>query len=336
MSMETRKWLSENTLIGFTDKRGPAWHYRQGDDNHYAGAIPVDDVLKRLFSWTPVRVQEQWTYNGKLITGKDVVILHSGTGAKMGTFTEGYQIHEYPEWLIDNVATLLDTEGELGISSAVLLRGGKIASVQVEVPETFRGPAGVLFRPFVSASTSLDGSLSTQYGRMVTKVVCDNTMNIGLNEKGQKIKIRHTRNSLAGKVAAAREVLHLINSTADDFAAEVEHLLSLELTERSFEEIVSDLTLVDETKIKTAQGLKKSQTMAQNKRDKLMGLRSDDRVSPWWGTAYGGFQLLSTYRQHEQTVKGASRPERNMLNAVLGNTETEDAKDLQLVLAHTG
>jgi phage/plasmid-like protein (TIGR03299 family) len=330
MSMETREWLSNNTLIGFTEKRGNAWHYRQGDNNHYVGAVPVDDVLKRLFSWSPVKVAEQWTYEGKLVTGKDVVILRSDTGAKMGTFTDGYQAHPYPEWLIDNVATLLDSEGELGISSAVLLKGGKIASVQVEVPETFRGPAGVEFRPFVSASTSFDGSISTQYGRMVTHVVCDNTLSYGLNEKGQKIKIRHTRNSLAGKVAAARETLQLIHSAADDFAAEVEKLAALELTEKAFEEIVSELTKVeDETK-------KRSVTMAQNKRDKLMGLRTDDRVAPWWGTAFGGVQLLNTYRQHEQTVKGATRPERNMLNAVLGNTETEDAKDLQLVLAHTG
>jgi hypothetical protein len=165
---------------------------------------------------------------------------------------------------------------------------------------------------------------------MVTKVVCDNTMNIGLNEKGGKIKIRHTRNSLAGKVQAAREALELVMTTKDEFFAEVQTLLDTELTARGFDEIVAELTTTDED------ASKRSVTMAQNKRDKLYGLRSDDRVAPWWGSAYGGFQLLSTYRQHEQTVKGATRPERNMLNMVLGQTETADAKDLQLVLAHTG
>lgn len=335
--METREWLSQNTLIGFTEKRGPAWHYRKGDDNHYAGAVPVDDVLKRLFSWTPVVVPEQWTFNGQLVTGKDVVILRSDNGAKLGTHSDGYRVHEYPEWLIDNVVTLLDgSHNELGIGSAVLLKGGKIASVQVEVPETFTGPGGVQARPFLTSTTSLDGSISTQYGRMITKVVCDNTLTIGLNEKGGRIKIRHTRNSLAGKVQAAREALELIMTTKDDFFAEVQTLLDTELTARGFDEIVSELTTVDETKVKTEQGLKKSRTMAQNKRDKLYGLRADERVAPWWGSAYGGFQLLSTYRQHEQGVKGATRPERNMLNMVLGETEKSDRSDLALVLAHTG
>lgn len=44
------------TLIGFTDRRGHAWHYRAGaqggEPNHYPGAIPVDDVRRRLFGWT--------------------------------------------------------------------------------------------------------------------------------------------------------------------------------------------------------------------------------------------------------------------------------------------
>ncbi len=48
MSKESLQWLNTNTLIGCTDKRGTAWHWRseeQGEQsNHYPGAIPVPDV----------------------------------------------------------------------------------------------------------------------------------------------------------------------------------------------------------------------------------------------------------------------------------------------------
>ena len=58
MSQETSTWLNTRTLIGFTDQRGHAWHYRaddQGDEpNHYPGAVPVDDVHRRLFGWDAV------------------------------------------------------------------------------------------------------------------------------------------------------------------------------------------------------------------------------------------------------------------------------------------
>ena len=58
MSRETMLHLNTNTLIGFTDRRGNAWHYRavlQGaESNHYPGAIPVADVRRRLLNWQAV------------------------------------------------------------------------------------------------------------------------------------------------------------------------------------------------------------------------------------------------------------------------------------------
>ncbi len=56
MSRESLTWLNTNTLIGFTAKRGHAWHWRaeeQGNaSNHYTGPIPITDVQDRLFNWT--------------------------------------------------------------------------------------------------------------------------------------------------------------------------------------------------------------------------------------------------------------------------------------------
>jgi len=56
MSKEALKWLNTQTLIGFTEKRGNAWHYRvdlqSAEPNHYPGPVPVEDV-RRPFSWEP-------------------------------------------------------------------------------------------------------------------------------------------------------------------------------------------------------------------------------------------------------------------------------------------
>lgn len=50
MSRETIHHLNTQVLVGFTDQRGTAWHYRrdeQGDEpNHYPAAIPVEDVRR--------------------------------------------------------------------------------------------------------------------------------------------------------------------------------------------------------------------------------------------------------------------------------------------------
>ena len=63
MSTESSEWLNRNVLIGFTDKRGRAWHYRKSEQgqepNHYSGPIPLGDVERRLFAWEPVEASVQ-------------------------------------------------------------------------------------------------------------------------------------------------------------------------------------------------------------------------------------------------------------------------------------
>src|SRR4051812_27378817 len=55
MSGETLQHLNTQTLIGNTEHRGTAWHYRAdlqaGEPNHYPGPIPIGDVRRRLFGW---------------------------------------------------------------------------------------------------------------------------------------------------------------------------------------------------------------------------------------------------------------------------------------------
>src|SRR5262245_50737583 len=102
MSQESMAWLNQMTLIGFTEKRGTAWHYRAADQgeepNHYPGAIPVDDVLRRLFNFEvverPVFVGRSATREGqpvvREIPGRKAMVC-SDNGDVLGIFKDGYQ-----------------------------------------------------------------------------------------------------------------------------------------------------------------------------------------------------------------------------------------------------
>jgi len=320
MSRETLEWLNTNTLIGFTEKRGHAWHYREGADNHYEGAVPMEDVTRRLFNW---EAQERPIFLG--VQGEPALheipdfkaIVRSDNMETLGIFKDGYVPHQYGEWLLKNVASILDAD--LAIGSAGLLRGGRQAWVSVEVPETITTPEGVAFRPNLLAVASFDGSLATTYKRVVTNVVCDNTMNAGLREQGQQFKVKSTRHSM-GRLADAREALGIVHTIADDFAAEVKELCAQDFTDRQFEKLIKSVTPYDPN-AKTTRG----QTMAENKREKLWELwRSDERVVEWQGTAYGAWQAFNTYSHHEGPIKGGNRPERNMVRVVTGQTEKSD------------
>ena len=333
MSQESIDWLNKNTLIGFTDQRGRAWHYRAADQgaepNHYPGPVPVADVARRLFGWDAVTgplTTTLLTDDGvTTITDPDrKVVIRPDTQAILGVFATGYKIHQYREWLLTKVANLLDDS--LAIGSAGLLRGGAVGWVSVEVPETITTPEGVAFRPNLLACTSLDGSLSTTFARVVTNVVCDNTMSAALAERGQRVKIKHTRHSEL-EVGKARDALALVHTTAEDFAAEVKALCETTVTDRQWQQFLDA-----HTPLPADPG--RSRTIASTKRDALARLYATDvRVAPWAGTAWGVVQAVNTFTHHEAVIRGAGRAERNMLRAVTGDTDALDRGTLDTLRA---
>lgn len=342
MSAETLAWLNDNTLIGFTDKRGRAWHWRRGSNNHYPGPVPIEDVESRLFDWEakplPAMVPwhtGEWTATNK-ITGEEITlatvpdtkaVAHGRTGDVFGWFKDGYQPHQYREWLLERTSNLLDSG--LTIGSAGLLRGGAQAWVSVEVPENITTPQGVEFRPNLLAVTSFDGTLSTTYKRVVTNVVCDNTMSAGLAEHGQQTKVKHTRHSTL-KIADAREALAILHTDSDEFAAEVKQLCETDVNDQQWQDFLDA-----HKPLPAERGI--SFTKAHNEREQLRNLWDNDaRVCPWRNTAWGVVQAVNTRANHLATVRNVSRPERNMTRAVNGDIDTLDRNTvatLQAVLA---
>jgi phage/plasmid-like protein (TIGR03299 family) len=245
----------------------------------------------------------------------------------LGIFSDGYLGHQYEEWLLKTVASILDAD--LGIGSAGLLRNRAQAWVSVEVPDNIVTPEGVEFRPNLVAATSFDGSLATTYGRCVTNVVCDNTLAAGLGERGQRIKLRHTKNS-GLRIAEAREALAIIHTVSEDFAAEVAELCAWEVSKREF-----DAHLDAMIPVPAEEG--RSRTIAENKRERIVSLyEHDDRVAPWAGTAFGVLQAHNTYRHHYATVRGASQVQRNHANKVEGATAVADLECLSVLAKVTG
>lgn len=327
MSNESAEWLNRNVLIGFTAERGTAWHYRataQGaEPNHYPGPIPVADIQRRLFHWRaiPGRVLTHTDLHGLRNCPDRMSVVADDTGEDLGIFMKDYEIHQYPDWLLEKVSALLD--GGLSVGSAGQLKDRKQAWVSVEVPDTVHTPQGVQFRPHLLACTSHDGSLKTTYKRTVTNVVCDNTMGAALRGAGQVIKIKHSSGSKQGRleVLSARQALDMVEILADEFAEEVRQLCELEVTDAQWRDFL--LAHAPDT------GTQRSRTFASNRRTKLGELwQFDNRVSPWRGTAWGVLQAVNTYEHHHGTVRGASRPERNLSRTVTDHADTLDSTTL--------
>lgn len=343
MSKETLSWLNQNTLIGFTSVRGNAWHYKASEQgaepNHYEMDIPMADVIRRLFAWSAVELPVSVTIpcETEIATGIDAngnpirqmiltdrkAIARDDTFDVFGLFKSGYQPHQYREWLLENVSTILG-DG-LSIGSAGLLRNGAQAFVSVEVPENIETPEGVTFRPNLIACTSFDGSLATTYKRTVTLVVCDNTLSAGLSEDGQEFKVKHSRHS-GLRIAGARDALAIVHTTAEQFMAEVGRLCSQEVTDAQWNKVLEAMVPMDADS-------KRSVTVADDKRSRLDSLyRHDNRVAPWAGTAFGVLQAFNTYTHHYTATRGGTvRAERNMSDALTGKLADADNAVLKVL-----
>lgn len=328
MSRETIEDLNTNTLIGMTARRGNAWHWRKGTDNHYEDAVPVEVVRDRLFGWSAV----QGTVHATALTpdgvlradAKDkIAVMRSDTAEVLGVHGSTYKIHQYDQWLVDNVATLLDAD--LVIGSAGLLQGGRKAWVQIELRDTLE-VAGEQLRPFLTAATAHDGSMATTYVTGAVRTVCDNTLSAALHLADTTFKVRHSTNSLS-KIGKARDALGIVHQVADEFEQQVRDLTSKVVTDKQWAEFVERFSA-------PSTNTERSRTMALNKMAGLNRMyRYDERVAPWAGTAWGAVMAVNTFNQHERTVKGMAREQRNQINALNGTIGKEDQAALDLLLS---
>lgn len=332
MSQETAQWLNTMTLIGFTSKRGNAWHYRaelQGDEpNHYEGAIPEANIIRRLFNFDVTERQMMVDVDGTLyaVPGRKAMVT-SDTKEVLGVFKEGYQGHSYREWLVDHVSQILN--GRLSYASAGLLKNRAVAWVQVEAPDTIQTKEGVSFRPFLLATTSFDGSLATTYKNGAQVVVCDNTLAAAMGERANTYKVKHSRHS-GFDIVTAQEAFGLVEETAEHFEAEISRLCSWEVSDDQFEAFLAKLVPVPDAEDgKSTRG----RTMAVTKTEAIRGLYdNDERAAPWRGTAYGVLQATNTYNHHEANIRGGvHRGIRNMENVVSGKFEAQDNDTLGLL-----
>lgn len=338
MSKETLEWLNNMTLIGFSGKRGKFWHYREslqgGEPNHYEGAVPVEDITRRLFNfqlierplYIPVMIDGEITY--KQLDDRKAVVTDD-TFDVLGIFKGGMEGREqFTQSLLHDTEEIAGNGVEF--ASAGLLQGRAVAWTQLEKAET-RTACGCSYRPFLMSVDSANGAFARSHSTGNEVTGCDNTMVNNLLNALSVFKLKHTKNAKFN-ANEVRDALGILEAVGDDFAQSLETLCNWAVTDADWENFLDAVCKFD-ADAKTT----RSATIAQNKRDDLRKLWEDDeRVTPWKGTAFGVLQATNTWGQHIQTVRGANRADRNKLNFITGAVEKADAdtlKTLELVCA---
>lgn len=295
--------------------------------------------------------REDWIVNGVPDDEED------GADAILHIQAESYGVHQLQEVFITSTAQILGGADNMamGVSSAGLLKWGRRAWITITIPDNLTNDAsGLQFRPNLTVSTSFDSSLATSWTRTFGVPVCDNTLDYQLVKAGDNGKyiLKHTKNSVA-RIKDAAQALGLLNEQADEMDKALAELVKVEVPEKVFlkwleimvpvpdaKEKIVTVTSIQGEQVATKKVSTNGQTIALNKRDKLVEMWDrDPRVAPWKNTKLGIVQLWNTFNQHERTYKAskkfdgnrlAAKVEAQQLKTLSGDYYREDARAIQV------
>jgi phage/plasmid-like protein (TIGR03299 family) len=325
MTEVVEKKIHSHVLVGFnTDSKGDFWRPSETNQvERYENEVPLQDVLEKLFDWQAVRCPvEVILGDGRRLPYSDRhAIVHSKSEHIFKIATESYVIHQYHEWLIDNIAKILDSELRVGIAG--VLRGGGGAFVTVETPEHVVSRHGVSVKSKLLAASSHDSKLATSYKMVGTILMCDNMLVANLWRQKAPWNNRHTLHSLP-RLELVRESLGIrLAENATAMCDFVDSLAEITVSDEQWQQIVEELVPIP------AEQREQAKSRLENKRATLHDMwNKDPRCAPWKGSGFGAFQVFNTHQLHT-AGSDLTRIDRNMRNLL----STESQRSDELVIA---
>jgi phage/plasmid-like protein (TIGR03299 family) len=286
---------SVNGETAFASLREPAWH---GLGEVFTEEVSTAEMLKKakLNNWN-VRLEDveiptglESDKNYSFVVRDNPFI--SGNKDILGVVGERY-VPLQNEDLFDFADNILDAGGRWETAGSI--KGGRVVFGALALErETVIDPNGVSDKvnTYLLVNTSHDGSIAIQASITPVRVVCANTLNLALGNRGrggsvkQSFKIRHTQTA-SGKVQIAREALGLANAYIDEFSVMANKMIQTEVSKSKFDEIV--LALYPKPK-ENAKGANKKW---ENKIDLINDIYVGDFNNTITGTAWGVANALT-------------------------------------------
>ncbi|QNN99287.1 hypothetical protein SEA_FAUST_215 [Streptomyces phage Faust] len=184
------------------------------------------------------------------------------------------------------------------------LEGGRtVFATLADTEDIVLDPNGAadVIKKYLLLKTSHDGSGKIIAKKINTRVVCRNTLNIGLKENGAEFSIRHTQ-KLDGRLAEAKLALGFAEEYDAEFEEAMKTLYAADMTMSQFEKIVlAEFPEPDAEK-------KGAVTRWVDKVDTILNVWSDSTksVTGLPNNAYKGAQVLW---EHNQWFRGLRKEE---------------------------
>lgn len=233
-------------------------------------------------------------------------IFRLNDGAYLGVVGKDYEPIQN-EQAFDFVDSILQAENGAHYESAGALGNGEKIWALARIPDADIRIKGTddFSLGYLMVATSHDGSMSYISKLTSTRIVCQNTLNMALNEKSANVlKVKHTKDA-KNRLAAARQLISNVTVTAKTLESALNTLATRKMTKASMTAVLDRLfpaTLEADTGDKT----KVRSTKASNVALKVLELfesNDGDKIPQIRGTAYNLLNACTEYADHFRTVR---------------------------------
>lgn len=323
--------MKNKLVVGFADNRHgvvPSLEFRSSriDLDVVAGVLDVQADFADLFS----------AYGGEVnIDHSRKAVVNSDTGQIYNVVSNRYSIHQFDDVLVRSTRNLLSLEEEdLSVSAVGTTDYGAVGFVQVQLPSSVVLESDTI-RPTLTIATSHNGKFATQYKLGLDRLHCSNQLGSLSASKQNRYSFRHTLNSHIN-IEAARGVLGLMVQAGNESSNKVEQLMSQQFTDGMLAQVIDKVYPHPDTKAANGSATATALTRWETKVSDLWAMYyNDPRVCSWKDTAWGVYQLFSTYKlwksATESSVPFQKTFNKNMLSYIGGSTDSHDQRVLDVI-----
>lgn len=199
--------------------------------------------------------------------------------------------------------TLVDESGAI-FETAGAIAGGSKVFMTMKLPEGIEVGGVDRVDNYLAAVTSHDGTLPTVLMVTPIRIVCQNTMNVALQDARSTFRVRHTLGSTTRIVQQAREALGVTFKYLEAFEREAEMLVNTPMSQGEFDQLIAAAYGPGEDANAAAE------TRAYNRLDAMSQLFNDaDTHAEVRGTAWAGLNALTEWYDHHTPTRGGDLAE---------------------------
>lgn len=308
----------------FVSARIPAWH-RLGTVTPDAMTAAEAAEMSKLARWNVRKLPMHITAED----GSDIGVTNRVATVRTnpvtgGTDYLGYVGHEYK--IVQNedafgfLDTLVDEAGAHWETAGSLGRGERVFMC-MKMPEGIQIAGQDAHDVYLIATNGHDGFVPFTVAVTPIRVVCQNTLTMGLASARQMWKIRHT-SRMEGRIDEARESLKLTYEYMSAFQLELEMMLDTAFTNSQFEELAE--TMFADAKSAGAQ------KAVDSKRATLWGLWTAPTQDFGRNTKYGAYNAMTEYADWFAPIQGDDPDGMKRAKRAMTSDVVQDFKDLAL------